>query len=714
MKFCQLKTTIKLLGLCLATHFTVSAQAVELADIVADAISAHPQVKEKVHIYRQVLSDKSIAASSNRPSIDLQASSGIYNTESPSTAGNAVDYDSTRVELSVTQNLFNGYQSTHQIKQNESRAQAALYDLYDTADNIALTTIQAYLNVLKHKKLYQLAKENVASHEDILAQIRERNSSGVGRRSQLQQTEGRVARAHASLIAQQNNLNDALTELHQALGRYVEVQDLAEPSIPQLPREDLNTLIDQALLSHPAVKVASNNIEASQFEYQRSTSSRYPNLDLRLASEWGNDIGGVAGDTSELSLVLNLTYNFYNGGADKSEQSKKISAVYAQKDFAARVRRQIINTLRLAWTADESLQRQIDYFKQYIQKADETVGSYREEFFIGQRDLIDLLDAENELNTANNDYVKAYFDLMAARYRVYESMGGLFDALQIQSELTANDFTIARVKANNKDTLPLPRDEDQDKEEDITDHCDNSLSQQVVNPYGCFLAGNVELAKLSENSAPIAANDELEVDGHGVLIISQSQLLANDTDSNGDQLSITDFTRVANGQLAFSKEKNLIYRPKERFAGVDSFSYTVSDGKGGTDTATVSIRVIQSALFDMSKMQLVNFKYSSAELTDSSKEKVEMIINQIKGAGDIQVRVLTHTDNIGSNSYNMALSQKRAKAMRELLVSRGLDPLFIEVQGMGEEMPIADNASKEGQAINRRGEFIFRARGTSF
>jgi outer membrane protein, adhesin transport system len=710
MKISKFKKIFRLVTFSTVTVFSISIQADELADIVSDAISAHPQVKEKVHVYRQVVSDQSIAASSNRPSVDLQASTGLYNTESPATGGDAVDYDSSRVELSVTQNLFNGYQSTNQIKQAESRVQAALYDLYDTADNIALNTIQAYLNVLKHKKLYQLAKENVASHERILAQIRERISSGVGRRSQLQQTEGRVARAHAGLIAQQNNLNDALTELHLLLGRYVEVQDLEEPLLPTLPSEDLNTLIDRALLLHPAVKVANNNIEASQFEYQRSKSSLYPNLDLRLASEWGNDLGGVTGDTSEVSLVLNLTYNFYNGGADKSDQSKKISAVYEQKDFAARVRRQIINTLRLAWTADESLQRQIEFFRQYIQKARETVGSYREEFFIGQRDLIDLLDAENELNTANNDYTKAYFDLMTARYRVYESFGGLFDALNLQSELSENDFTIARIKANEKDVLPLPEDEDQDKEVDLSDHCDNTLNQQTVNNYGCSLAGTVELSKISVNAAPIAGDDSLEVEGHGVLIIAQSQLLANDSDPNGDLLTITDFTKAMSGKLAFSKEKNLVYRPEESFEGIDSFTYTVSDGKGGSATASVSIRVVQSSLIDLTKMQLVNFKYKSTDLTDSSKEKIEKLIKQIKAAGEIQIRVLTYTDNIGSNSYNMGLSKARARAMLDLLTAHGLDPAYIEVQGMGEEMPIADNASKEGQAINRRGEFIFRAR----
>ncbi|MDJ0882495.1 MAG: TolC family protein, partial [Gammaproteobacteria bacterium] len=250
------------LGIFLSLSHT-SANAEELFDVVRDSISAHPQVKEKVHVYRQVLADETIANSGWRPSVDIEASTGFYDTESPSTGNTSVDYDSTRVELSVTQNLFNGYDTTHQIEQTKSRARAALFDIYDAADNIALDVAQAYLEVLKQRRLHILATENVNSHETILAQIRERNNSGVGRRSQLQQTEGRLARANASLIAQQNNLQDSVTLLHQLLGRYVDPERMRDPELPALPPEDLNTLIDQALSNHPAMQVAMNNIEAS-------------------------------------------------------------------------------------------------------------------------------------------------------------------------------------------------------------------------------------------------------------------------------------------------------------------------------------------------------------------------------------------------------------------------------------------------------------------
>lgn len=710
------KTSANLLKVVVSAWFFTSlvqtpATAEELFDVVRDSISAHPQVKEKVHVYRQVLADETIANSGWRPSVDVEASTGFYDTDSPSTGNNSVDYDSTRVELSVTQNLFNGYDTTHQLEQTKSRARAALYDIYDAADNIALDAIQAYLEVLKQRRLYVLATENVNSHETILAQIRERNNSGVGRRSQLQQTEGRLARANASLIAQQNNLQDSSTLLHQLLGRYIDPEQLTDPELPALPPEDLNTLIDQALQKHPAMKVAVNNIEASQSAYQRSRSSRYPNLDLRFASEWGNDLGGVSGDTEELSLVLNLTYNFYDGGADRADQEKRISAVYEQKEFAARVRRQIINTLRLAWVADESLSRQIEFLNQHVIKARETVGSYREEFFIGQRDLIDLLDAENELNTAQNQYTEAYYDALAARFRIYEGIGYLFEALNLETQLSETDLQVARIQARAVDVLPLPTDEDMDKEEDKMDHCDNSQVDATVNGYGCLEAGKVEMGYVHVNAVPVVEDDNLDLDSNSMIIISQAKLLSNDSDADGDPLSIVDVGRPEYGKLAFNKNKNLIYRPAEGFEGVDTFSYTVSDGNGAAATATVTLNVIPVYTVDISKMQFVNFKYDMAELTDISKAKVQDIIEQIKQAKDIKVEVYTYTDSIGSDRYNQKLSDKRAKALEQLLISEGLSASMIKAVGMGEKNPIADNASKAGQAINRRGEFIIKALG---
>jgi len=713
-----LSSKIALTGLLLSLACLAPAKALDLSAMVADSVSAHPEVKEKIHAYRKVVSDRAIAESGWRPSVDLQASTGYYDTDTPSTNNESVDYNSSSVELSLTQNLFNGYDTTNQIAQTNARKNAALFDVYDTADNIALRAIQSYLEVLKQKRLYQLAIDNVAAHEKILGQIKERNLSGVGRRSQLQQTEGRLAGAQASLIAQQNNLEDAATQLHQILGRYVNPEFLSEPDLPPVPQKTLEELTDQALVDHPALRVAESNIVASRSDYRRSLKTRYPNIDLRFATEYGNNLDrddDLDGDSQENSVVLNLTYNFYSGGKDGAETEKRVSAVYEQKEFAARVRRQVINTLRLSWTADDLLVQQLIFLNNHVIKAGQTVESYREEFFIGQRDLLDLLDAENELNRTRNQYAVARFDSYGARYRIYEGIGRLFEATNVEFDLEEGQLRVARLATNEVDKLPLPKDEDVDKKLDPMDHCDNSNPGAEVNPFGCHesvVMSKVETVSTQQNSTPTLTDDEFETETNGILIITTAQLLANDSDADSDVLEIVDVSQPVVGNLAFDQNSNLVYRPLEGFIGMDSFKYTVTDNKSAavSATATVSIKVREPVAISLSDMQLVNFIYDEAELTKISISKVEAIIEQVKLAEDITIEVYTYTDNIGSDAYNIALSAKRATALKNLLIANGIAETDIKAIGKGEKDPIADNSTPAGQAINRRGEFIFKTK----
>jgi outer membrane protein OmpA-like peptidoglycan-associated protein len=90
---------------------------------------------------------------------------------------------------------------------------------------------------------------------------------------------------------------------------------------------------------------------------------------------------------------------------------------------------------------------------------------------------------------------------------------------------------------------------------------------------------------------------------------------------------------------------------------------------------------------------------------------VKKIIQRIREADDLDIEIRAYTDSIGSNAYNLDLSRRRANALKKLLIKQGIPAASITAIGKGEADPIADNATKAGQAINRRGEFVFKAKG---
>jgi outer membrane protein OmpA-like peptidoglycan-associated protein len=257
-------------------------------------------------------------------------------------------------------------------------------------------------------------------------------------------------------------------------------------------------------------------------------------------------------------------------------------------------------------------------------------------------------------------------------------------------------------------------DEDADLEKDPMDHCANSLRGLGVNEFGCREEGDLrklEPKTFKSNTPPAPVDDVFDVESGGILIISPQQLMANDVDADKDPLEVVGVSQPKTGRLAFDRSKNLVYRSTEDFSGTDSFEYTVTDTRGAsvTATATVRIRVRQPENIDLDRVQLVNFEYDRVDLTRYSRSKVTSIIERVRDTQDVEIEIYTHTDSTGSDAYNLALSQRRANALRQLLVQSGIDPARINAVGKGEANPIADNSTVAGQAINRRAEFIFKS-----
>lgn len=102
----------------------------------------------------------------------------------------------------------------------------------------------------------------------------------------------------------------------------------------------------------------------------------------------------------------------------------------------------------------------------------------------------------------------------------------------------------------------------------------------------------------------------------------------------------------------------------------------------------------------------VYFDYDSSEVKSGEREKIEQVSQHLKNNSSQAVIIEGHTDERGSNEYNLALGERRAQAIRSYLVELGVTPDRIQTKSYGEENPAAMGIDESAWSANRRGDFV--------
>jgi len=127
-------------------------------------------------------------------------------------------------------------------------------------------------------------------------------------------------------------------------------------------------------------------------------------------------------------------------------------------------------------------------------------------------------------------------------------------------------------------------------------------------------------------------------------------------------------------------------------------TYTVNNG--------LRVSAAEQNLLDATlARRIIEFESGKAALTPSGKAILDEMAAALQRVRDKKVEVIGHTDNVGLRESNLALSQARAEAVRQYLAEKGINPDMVSVSGQGPDRPVADNASADGRAHNRRIEF---------
>jgi adhesin transport system outer membrane protein len=401
-----------------------------LKDAVQAAVLKNPDVQARWHAFREAAEEVAVAQGGFLPKVDLSAGTGRENIVQKS-AGLDGPFNNRDVSLTLRQMIFDGFATSSEVKRLGKAKLVRYFELLDASENTALEAGRAYFDVVRYRYQVFLAEENYIQHQAAFDQLKQRAESGVGKRVDVDQAASRLALADV-------NLTTAYANLHDVVARYVRIVGEQPPKVMFAPAQLSKTLPETSaaalavgLKNNPALRASIENIEASQYDLEARRSAFMPKLDfVGRREDFSNYQAGGSRDDSLVELRLN--YNLFNGGSDaaRSRQYRERKDVALdQREKACRDMRQ---NLSIAYNDTLRLNDQISFIGLQVGLVEKTRAAYRDQFNIGQRTLLDLLNTQNEYFDARRSQVNADADLSIAYLRSYAAMGRLLETLGLK------------------------------------------------------------------------------------------------------------------------------------------------------------------------------------------------------------------------------------------------------------------------------------------
>lgn len=431
---CMLNRSIVILAasIALLPGLGLAQQATTLQDAVKKAVVSNPEVQARWHAFLAAQHEQNAARGGYFPRLDLSSSAGRENIKQPNLPMSSLN--SRGAELSLSQTIYDGFATRNEVAKMAYSKLVRYYEVLDASESVALEAGTAYLDVLRRRELMALAQENLDQHNQLFNQIQQRARAGVGRRVDLEQAGGRLALAHSNMLTETTNLHDVSARFLRIIGELPSESLVAPIPLSQGIPESVEDAVRQAYQSSPTFNAAIENVRAAQADAKSRQSGFHPQLGLRASKSVYFDNDGSVGRRDDETIELVLNYNLFKGGSDLAQvrqYAERLSQSKEQRDQACRNVRQ---TVSIAFNDIYSLSSQLGFLDQHQLAIEKARDAYRQQFDIGQRSLLDLLNTENEYFTARRAYVNATYDLMLARMRTLAGMGQLLSALEVGRE----------------------------------------------------------------------------------------------------------------------------------------------------------------------------------------------------------------------------------------------------------------------------------------
>jgi outer membrane protein len=326
--------------------------------------------------------------------------------------------------LLAEQSIYDGGRTRSSIAEAQAGAEAAGAQVRVVEQLVLMEVVTVYADLVRDRAVENLRVRDVAALADQVQSLRERELRRDATITDVAQARARHAQSLADLISAKANVSARTTEYTRVVGRAPGKLERARMPQGKLPAS-LDAALAGAYAGHPAATVVASKEDASRYAVDRQRADGLPQVKLRGGVEGEHNFTGGGPGRDSASASVRVAIPLFDGGetAARVEQAHQLSL--SAREETRGLRDRLHANVVMAWTGLDAARKRIVAEREAVKESQRVLGGLKEEMALGQRSVIDLLDAQRELVASQVRVEAGERDLLVAAYALLSAVGGL-------------------------------------------------------------------------------------------------------------------------------------------------------------------------------------------------------------------------------------------------------------------------------------------------
>ena len=412
---------------------STSAAPLSMRDAILVAIDSNPEIAQAQYNTEAIQFERKQAQGLYSPRVDVAGSAGIRYLDNPIRRSQNIDGDAlypVSGQINAEWTVIDFGRRSGELRRQAARVDGASLRVVERSEFIAQQVAREYLNVLLQQRVVGASLDNVAFHEVLVNDLGSGVAQGSISIADQQQAQERLQAARVRVAESQQSLDEAKIRLRRLTGLDVDAV-IMPPELAEAMPGTLPDAIGLARTKNPLVREAEADVDAAHALADSVKADQLPRIGVDLTGRAGHDIDGVNHGTRDVQASVFLRWNIFDGGINRANYQEMVRRASQARYHLYDVERAAEEDVRIAWTSLGTQTQVSKELELQSRVSDDLLLSYRSQFSVGRRSLLDVLDAQNARYNTQIRLETSRFSAMFARYQVLASVNGFLTALDV-------------------------------------------------------------------------------------------------------------------------------------------------------------------------------------------------------------------------------------------------------------------------------------------